>query len=344
MIRGDAADSIVLHNDLLTNAGTTTSSVNELKFSDGTVINLNPGLTFTWLGNTSNYSLNGLNFVSNAFEITGSNGNVTFGGGNNTIKYTTGTGRLDVYLNGGHGIIQFAAGISASDVLVQANNFGDMILKVRGDDADSIVVHNDIVSNSWGASSAISQLSFADGTTTQLGMTGAGQGNPLAFTWVGTSSNNSLTGTNYGSNIFEFGAGTETASGGSGNNTYKVSTSTGQASINANESSGTSNELDFASGFTDDQLWFVQSGNDLRIDLIGTQTAVTIQNWFSGSSNQLQEITAGGPKIDSQVSQLVQAMATYSVANSGFDPTNSSIHTAPNDTSLQNSISAAWHA
>ena len=100
----------------------------------------------------------------------------------------------------------------------------------------------------------------------------------------------------------------------------------------------------FVGGIADNQLWFVQSGNDLQIDLLGTQTEVTVQNWFSGSSNQLQETTAGGLKIDSQISQLVQAMATYSAANPGFDPTNLSIHTAPNDTSLQNSMAAAWHA
>jgi Ca2+-binding RTX toxin-like protein len=54
--------------------------------------------------------------------------------------------------------------------------------------------------------------------------------------------------------------------------------------------------------------------------------------------------SAGGLKIDSEVSQLVQAMATYSANNTGFDPTSSSIHTLPNDTTLQNAVGAAWHA
>jgi hypothetical protein len=53
---------------------------------------------------------------------------------------------------------------------------------------------------------------------------------------------------------------------------------------------------------------------------------------------------AGGLKIDNQVSQLVQAMATYSANNPGFDPTASSIHTIPNDTNLQSSVAAAWHS
>ena len=66
--------------------------------------------------------------------------------------------------------------------------------------------------------------------------------------------------------------------------------------------------------------------------------------WFSSSANQLQEITAGGLRIDSQVQQLVQAMATYAANNTGFDPTSPSLGAVPNDTSLQNSLAAAWHS
>jgi hypothetical protein len=193
-------------------------------------------------------------------------------------------------------------------------------------------------------------MAFADGTTMALGQSGSGQGLPLTFTWLATAGNNSLAGSSYGSNVFEFGAGSETATGGrtdnggSGNNNYKVSTDTGQASINANEASGTWNELDFVGGISDNQLWFLQSGNDLKIDLLGASTQVDINGWFSSSSNQLQEITAGGMKLDSQVSQLVQAMAAYSANNSGFDPTASSIHVVPNDSGLQTATAAGWHA
>ena len=73
-------------------------------------------------------------------------------------------------------------------------------------------------------------------------------------------------------------------------------------------------------------------------------TNVTVNNWFSGGSNQLQEITAGGLKIDSQISQLVQAMATYSASQSGFDPTSSSVSAVPNDSGLQATLASSWHA
>ena len=163
------------------------------------------------------------------------------------------------------------------------------------------------------------------------------------FTWSGSATNTALTGNDYGSNIFQLGAGAESAYGGARNNVYQVTTSTGQAQINLSSATGSQNEIDFLSGITDQNLWFEQAGNDLKIDLLGTNTSATIGNWFSGSSGALQEITAGGLKIDGQISQLVQAMATYA-ANNGFDPTDASIHALPNDTGLQGAVASAWHA
>ena len=136
----------------------------------------------------------------------------------------------------------------------------------------------------------------------------------------------------------------ETAYGGARSNVFQVTASTGQAQINLSSATGSKNEIDFLSSVTDENLWFEQSGNDLKIDLLGTSTSTTIGNWFSGGSSALQQITAGGLKIDSQISQLVQAMATYSFNNTGFDPSNSAIHSLPNNSTLQAAIGAAWHA
>jgi hypothetical protein len=102
-----------------------------------------------------------------------------------------------------------------------------------------------------------------------------------------------------------------------------------------------SNTLAFGSGVSDEQLWFVQSGNNLQIDFMNTQAEVTIANWFSGAGNQFSEVTAGGLEIDAQISQLVQAMATYSGNNPGFNPT--AVSQAPSDANLQAAIAAAWH-
>jgi hypothetical protein len=64
-------------------------------------------------------------------------------------------------------------------------------------------------------------------------------------------------------------------------NHERVSSTTGQAQINLPATAADKNELDFVGGITDDELWFVQSGNDLKIDLIGTNTQVTVVGWFA---------------------------------------------------------------
>jgi len=74
---------------------------------------------------------------------------------------------------------------------------------------------------------------------------------------------------------------------------------------------------------------------------MGTRDHVTISGWFASAGKDLSEITAGGLEIDSQVSQLVQAMASYSSANPGFNPTTAT--QAPNDPTLQGAIASAWH-
>jgi hypothetical protein len=75
---------------------------------------------------------------------------------------------------------------------------------------------------------------------------------------------------------------------------------------------------------------------------MGTNSAVTLAGWFASTANQLSEITAGGLKLDSQVAQLVQAMATYSADNSAFNPVTAT--EAPNNSALQSAIAAAWHS
>jgi hypothetical protein len=102
------------------------------------------------------------------------------------------------------------------------------------------------------------------------------------------------------------------------------------------------NELDFGTGIADNQLWFAQSGNDLIIDVLGSNTHVDVTDWFSFTGSQLAKITAGGLAVDSQISQLVQAMATYSTNTPGFNPATAT--QMPTDPALEGAIAAAWHA
>lgn len=256
-------------------------------------------------------------------------------GGSDLYVYSSSDGS-DVVDDGGNQSELILTDINSSGVSLVRN--GDDLVVSVADTGKTVTIHGQFNSSGVGA---LQDISFADGTVwDQSAISDA----VSTFTWTGSSSNATLTGNDYGTNIFQLGDGSEVANGGARNNVYQVSSSTGQATINLPASASSKNELDFTGGITDDQLWFAQSGNDLNIDLLGTTTEVTLKNWFAGGGNEVQEITAGGLKIDSQVSQLVQAMATYSGVNPGFDPTSASVHTLPNDAALQNSMAAAWHA
>jgi Ca2+-binding RTX toxin-like protein len=162
-------------------------------------------------------------------------------------------------------------------------------------------------------------------------------------TLIAGSGSNTLSATGFSDTLIaSTGANSLSASGTS--DYYKFAAGDGSAIITNGSSSNTtsSNELDFRDGLTDENLWFVQSGNNLQIDLMGTNTQVTIDGWFSSPGSQLSEITAGGLKLDTQLSSLVSAMAAYSAAHSGFDPTSTS--QAPNDNTLQTAIAASWHS
>jgi hypothetical protein len=147
-----------------------------------------------------------------------------------------------------------------------------------------------------------------------------------------------------GNDTLVAGTGTDvTLYGGSGTTTFQFGSAFGQDTINNDGANNTpANQINFGSGITDKKLWFQQSGNDLQIDLLGTNDSATVANWFAGDSGaQVQSINADGYTLaTTQVQQLVQAMATYQTNNSGFNPTTAT--TMPTDTTLQNAIAANW--
>jgi hypothetical protein len=153
-----------------------------------------------------------------------------------------------------------------------------------------------------------------------------------------------------GGNTVTVGSGTDVITLTGTEDTVDFGTSSGNATIinaifnnSGIQSTTAANELDFGAGITDENLWFVHTGNNLQIDLLGTTHTVTISGFYSGAGNQLAEISAGGVLLDSGLNQLVQAMATYSSNNPGFNPMAATNTQAPNNTALQAAIAAAWH-
>ena len=172
-----------------------------------------------------------------------------------------------------------------------------------------------------GISSEVSEYAGADGT-----------GTLLYTSLVGTSGNDTLTAT----------ATSQELVGNGGSDTYQFGSGDGADTIvnGLSTNSGPTGTLEL--GADKGHLWFQQVGNNLQIDLLGSQDHVTVAGWYGNTTSQLQEITSSdGYNVDAQLQLLVQAMATFGANNSGFNPTTAT--QMPTDTSLQSALAAAWH-
>jgi Ca2+-binding RTX toxin-like protein len=354
----DAPDSITIAGDLVSHWWGISSLTQVISFADGSSLNVaQPGFNqgqppvFTWIGTATATVLTGSNYGTNVFDLGPGSDTVTAGNqsqgvsGANTFVFDKGDGQAQVNLNSsGFGTVQMAADVAASDVILQADAAGDLIVKLR-DTTDSITFANDLVAQWWGTSTRVSQIGFADGSSLAVGQFTYNNGPAPTFTWLGTAGNDTLTGSALGNNVFEGGAGNDVLNGGGGYDTYKFTSGLGQSVINnlAADGNAAKGEIDFGAGVAHDQLWLQQSGNDLQIDLLGTNQDVTISGWYAGNARaQVQSIGSGdGLKLDSQLQQLVGAMATYTTNNPSFDPTQQS--TMPTNQTLQTAIAAAWH-
>lgn len=108
------------------------------------------------------------------------------------------------------------------------------------------------------------------------------------------------------------GSGVDTLTGGLGNDTYQFGRSSGKDTIVETDStSGNKDTLSFGSDIAADQLWFVKSGNNLEVSVIGTSDKVVVQNWYLGTAYHVEEMKSGSGKtlLDTQVQNLVSAMA-----------------------------------
>jgi hypothetical protein len=79
---------------------------------------------------------------------------------------------------------------------------------------------------------------------------------------------------------------------------YQFERGDGQDTLVDNDATaGNTDVLRFLGGIKADQLWFQRSGNDLQVSLIGTGDRVTVQNWYSSTANQVEQIRAGDNKL-----------------------------------------------
>jgi Ca2+-binding RTX toxin-like protein len=287
--------------------------------------------------------------------IAGSNADSLYGNGGNDIFDVTAaevTGTTEATISGGAG--------SDTLVLTTVGNPGTTgFANVTGIDTLQLATNTSPDALSLG-DAMVSQSDSHQ--LTVIGNTGTGGNNINAsyvtiatnsVTLIGGPGPNNLKG-GAGNDLIKGGAGADALYGGGGNNTlignggadtYGVTTADGQDVIvnGVAGNSGPTGSLIYGSGIAEQNLWFIHSGNDLVIDRLGTSDSVKVQGWFTGNgSGALSEIVGGdGAMIDSQLNQLITAMATYQSAHATFNPLTAAA--MPTDTALQSAIASSWH-
>ncbi|GIZ10841.1 hypothetical protein NCCP436_02570 [Pseudomonas sp. NCCP-436] len=173
-------------------------------------------------------------------------------------------------------------------------------------------------------------------------------GSAAADHLTGTAQNDQLYG-GAGDDLLDGGSGSNRLYGGSGNDVLKVSTSardnlfvgdTGDDTlygsnhsdtylfnlgdgvdtiIETGSNSGAVDVLHFGEGIAAEHLWLGRSGNDLQVQLLGSEDQVIIRDWYRGTVNQLEQfqLDDGRALNFKQVNNLVDAMAAFGSPDGG---------------------------
>jgi Ca2+-binding RTX toxin-like protein len=98
--------------------------------------------------------------------------------------------------------------------------------------------------------------------------------------------------------------------------------------------------LSFGADIAANQLWLSRVGDDLQLQVIGTNDQVTIENWYLDSRYQIERIIDGqGQRLQlAQVDQLVQAMAALTPPVLGQTNLSDSVQTQ-----LTATLDLAWN-
>ena len=292
------------------------------------------------MGSVANDVMRGSNLDD---VLWGDMGNDTMDGGLGADTYRHDVGdRQNVIHADGLDTLDFAAGeLTRADFVIgriDAAKPDQVTISVKGRQ-DSVTIENIRQSGT---------MTVLLGDTTLTGAQVLAEAlRPQDLTLTGTSGKDTLTGKTgndtltglAGNDTLAGGLGNDLLIGGKGNDTYLFNRGDGQDTIVDKDSTWFNSDLLKVGGAASNQLWFTKNGNSLDISVIGTQDKVTITDWFLGTANRVEKITAGDGKSLSaaKVQTLVNAMAS-------FTPPADGVTTLPasTPTSVTKVIASSW--
>ncbi|MBV9634482.1 MAG: tandem-95 repeat protein, partial [Methylobacteriaceae bacterium] len=300
-----SGDSITFAHDLAQSTWGVSSRLGQIALADGTIMKLSRSyengdhpLSFTLAGTPDNMTLVGTSFGANVFRLGPGGDTITAGSSNDTFLFDEGDGQATVS-NVSGGTLELASDILASDVILQSDAGGDLIVKLA-DTGDSITFAADLAHQSWGVSSRVSEIVFGGGTALSLTRDYSAAAQPLTFTWIGTAAETTLTGTTFGANVFDLGPGGDAVMAASGNDSFVFDKGDGQAIV----SNVTGGVLHLGSDIAASDVMLQSGGNgDLTLRLRDTGESITLQNDRAhqsfGTASALTRIVYGdGTSLD----------------------------------------------
>jgi Ca2+-binding RTX toxin-like protein len=203
--------------------------------------------------------------------LTGNSGNNTLSGGSGADTIAGGSGTDSLAGNSGNDTLDGGTGADTmtggtGDDLYVVDNASDVVTENTGEGADTVQ-----------ASVSYTLTSYVENLT----LTGTGNING-----AGNSDINVITG-NGGNNTITGHGGNDSLAGGAGNDTYAFDNGDGADVVTDTAGNDT---ITFGSGVTVASVHYTQSGNDLVIAYGTGSDQVTVTDFFTGASHQIEQV------------------------------------------------------
>jgi Ca2+-binding RTX toxin-like protein len=236
--------------------------------------------------------------------VAGGNGDdvIWTSGGNDCLSGEAGNDTLD----GGWGRDLMAGG-HGNDAYV-IDSLGDTAFEAAGEGDDTVQSYVSYALGSHFENLSLEGIASVDGT-----------GNELNNLLTGNASSNTLRGV-AGNDTLDGKGAKDILIGGDGGDTYLFGRSYSRDVIRENDAaSGATDTVRFLKGIDAKEIWLRHVGNDLEASIIGTTDKLVLENWYLGSRYQVEQFKTSDGKLllDSQVENLVQAMAAFAPPAAG---------------------------